>query len=55
MSVEVALKRMRDIGITETEARVYIALLDGTSDAKKLCEGAKVPYSKIHAIQEEGR
>lgn len=50
MSVEVALKRMRDIGITETEARVYIALLDGTSDAKKLCEGAKVPYSKIHAI-----
>jgi sugar-specific transcriptional regulator TrmB len=50
MSVEVALRRMMEVGITETEARVYIVLLKGTSDAKQLCEDAKVPYSKIHAI-----
>jgi sugar-specific transcriptional regulator TrmB len=50
MSFEVALRRMTEIGITETEARVYIELLKGASDAKRLCEDSKVPYSKIHTI-----
>jgi sugar-specific transcriptional regulator TrmB len=50
MSMEVALRRMMEAGITETEARVYIALLSGASDAKGLCEDARVPYSKIHTL-----
>ncbi len=50
MSIEVALRRMMEIGITETEARVYVALLNGASDAKQLCRDAKVPYSKIHTV-----
>lgn len=39
-----------EVGLTETEARVYVALLDGASDAKRLCGVAKVPYSKIHTV-----
>lgn len=50
MSVEGAVGKMVDLGFTETESRVYIALLKGASDAKQLGEDSKVPYSKIHTV-----
>jgi sugar-specific transcriptional regulator TrmB len=48
--IDVALKELMGIGLTETEAKVYIASFGGASDAKRLSETARVPYSKIHTL-----
>jgi sugar-specific transcriptional regulator TrmB len=50
LSKEVATDGLMGIGLTETEARVYIVLLEGASDAKRLSQAARVPYSKIHTL-----
>lgn len=50
MSMEAALRGLIGIGLTETESKVYIALLGGASDAKMLSKVARVPYSKIHSL-----
>lgn len=48
MSEDAAMESLRDLGLNETEARVYLALLGGGSDAKRLSERSGVSYSKIH-------
>ncbi len=45
-----AVMRLKEIGLTETEAEVYIALLKGDADAKSLSETSGVPYSKVHTV-----
>jgi sugar-specific transcriptional regulator TrmB len=45
-----AVKKLKALGLTETEARLYIALLRGSSDAKRLSQKTGVPYSKIHTV-----
>lgn len=50
MSKEVAMERLMEIGLTKTESRIYIALLEEASDAKQLSQVAQVPYSKIHTL-----
>jgi len=50
LSEDTALKSLRDLGLKETEARVYLSLLGGSADAKQLSERAGVPYSKVHTI-----
>jgi len=44
------LVRLMEIGLTRTEAKVYVALLKGEADAKGLSERSGVPYSKIHTV-----
>ena len=41
---------LRGIGLTDTEAEVYLALLDGEADAKAASESSGVPYSKVHTV-----
>lgn len=50
MSIEAALRGLRGIGLTETEARAYLALLGKPTDAKGLSQTSRVPYSKMHAL-----
>ncbi len=45
-----AIAMLKEIGLTETEAEVYLALLAGEADAKALSESSGVPYSKIHTV-----
>lgn len=45
-----SVAKLRGIGLTETEAQVYIALLKGNADAKPLSKTSGVPYSKIHTV-----
>jgi sugar-specific transcriptional regulator TrmB len=45
-----SVARLIEIGLTRTEAKVYVALLKGESDAKRLSERSGVPYSKIHTV-----
>jgi sugar-specific transcriptional regulator TrmB len=44
------MARLMEIGLTSTEARVYVTLLRGETDAKRLSERSRVPYSKIHTV-----
>jgi sugar-specific transcriptional regulator TrmB len=44
------MARLMEIGLTSTEARVYITLLKGEADAKRLSERSGVSYSKIHTV-----
>jgi len=41
---------LRGIGLTDTEAEVYLALVDGEADAKAASESSGVPYSKVHTV-----
>jgi len=47
---EEALRVLRSCGLTETEAKVYLALIKGKGDAKDLSARSRVPYSKIHTV-----
>lgn len=50
MSKEDALESLGAIGLTESEARLYLALLGGGADAKWISQAAGVPYSKVHTL-----
>lgn len=50
MTEDSTMKKLMEIGLTSTEARVYIALLKGETNAKGLSERSVVPYSKIHTV-----
>jgi len=47
---EQAVSKLRSLGLTITEAEVYLALLKGDADAKSLSVSAGVPYSKMHTV-----
>lgn len=47
---EQAVSRLRSLGLTMTEAEVYLALLKGDADAKSLSVSSGVPYSKMHTV-----
>ncbi|MEM4405475.1 MAG: helix-turn-helix domain-containing protein [Candidatus Methanomethylicaceae archaeon] len=49
LEVEV-LRALKDCGLTETEAKVYLALIRSKGDAKDISARSKVPYSKIHTV-----
>ena len=49
-SEKAAIAGLRELGLMDTEARIYVALLRGSSDAKKLSQASGVPYSKIHTV-----
>ncbi|MDD1776426.1 MAG: hypothetical protein LUP94_03625 [Candidatus Methanomethylicus sp.] len=49
-SSDAALAKLKDIGLTGTEAQVFLALISGEADAKKLSQISGVPYSKIHTV-----
>lgn len=50
MTEDSTMARLMEIGLTSTEARVYVTLLRGETDAKRLSERSRVPYSKIHTV-----
>ncbi|MBC7112417.1 MAG: TrmB family transcriptional regulator [Candidatus Methanomethyliales bacterium] len=50
MSEGEVLRILRGCGLTETEAKVYLALIKGRGDAKEISARSKVPYSKIHTV-----
>ena len=50
MTEDSTVARLVEIGLTRTEAKVYVALLRGEADAKGLSERSGVPYSKIHTV-----
>ncbi|MCX8182116.1 MAG: hypothetical protein N3D12_03245 [Candidatus Methanomethyliaceae archaeon] len=50
MSEGEVLRVLRGCGLTETEAKVYLALIRGKGDAKEISVRSKVPYSKIHTV-----
>jgi sugar-specific transcriptional regulator TrmB len=47
---DAAMAKLREIGLTSTEIKVYLALMRGEGDAKKLSQESGVPYSKIHTV-----
>lgn len=50
MSEGEALRVLRGCGLTETEAKVYLALIRGKGNAKDISVRSKVPYTKIHRV-----
>lgn len=50
MSEDEILKVLRDCGLTETESKVYLALLRGGGDAKEISRRSGVPYTKVHTV-----
>ena len=50
MSEQTAVERLKAIGLTENEAKLYLALLLEGSNAKVLSRKAGVPYSKVHTV-----
>ncbi len=50
MSESEVLRALRGCGLTETEAKVYLALIRGKGDAKDISVRSKVPYTKIHRV-----
>jgi sugar-specific transcriptional regulator TrmB len=50
MSEDPALEVLRSLGLTHAEAKLYVALLKGSSDAKSLSRSSGVPYTKIHTV-----
>lgn len=50
MSENEVLRALRGCGLTETEAKVYLALIRGKGDAKEISARSKVPYTKVHTV-----
>ncbi|MGC8936328.1 MAG: TrmB family transcriptional regulator [Candidatus Methanomethylicaceae archaeon] len=50
MSESEVLRVLRSCELTETEARVYLALIRGKGDAKEISARSKVPYTKVHTV-----
>ena len=50
MSDTSAIEKLKLLGLTDTEAKLYIVLLKGSSDAKNLSRLSGVPYSKVHTV-----
>lgn len=50
-----AVRRLIEIGLTEAEARVYLALLGkrGEMNAKEVSEESGIPYSKVYTVLEK--
>jgi len=50
---ERALDSLEELGLTKTEIRCYVALLEsGTMDASEVSAAARVPYSKVYQALE---
>jgi sugar-specific transcriptional regulator TrmB len=50
LTEDITMARLVGIGLTNTEAKVYITLLKGEADARSISERSGVPYSKIHTV-----
>jgi len=45
------VERLKSIGLTDYEARIYLALVEGQQlDARGLSQASEVPYSKIYEV-----
>ncbi|MGQ9759188.1 MAG: TrmB family transcriptional regulator [Candidatus Methanomethylicaceae archaeon] len=48
MSESELVRILKDCWLTETESKVYLALLKGSGNAREVSVRSKVPYTKIH-------
>ncbi len=48
--IETARARLKGAGLTDTETELYLALLNGEADARRLSAASGIPYTKVHTV-----